>query len=112
MAMPPSSPASTSGPRFARAPPESPAFARTRRVSSFASSTFGWSNGSMPRTAPANAVATSHRTISPARSIVPVDLEPLGEAAGYAPDRAFVHLVLANGDGPRRGEPQGEATGT
>ena len=33
----------------------------TSRVSSLASSTLGWSNGSMPRTAPAIAVATSQR---------------------------------------------------
>ena len=36
---------------------------------SLASSTFGWSNGSIPRTTPAIAVATSQRTNSPARSI-------------------------------------------
>ena len=44
----------------ARRSPDSAA-ARTLRVSSFASSTFGWSNGSIPRTAPAIAVATSQR---------------------------------------------------
>ncbi len=39
------------------------------RVSCLASSTFGWSNGSMPRTAPAMAVATSQRTNSAPTSI-------------------------------------------
>ena len=41
----------------------------TSRVSCLASSTLGWSNGSMPRTAPAIAVATSQRTNSAPRSI-------------------------------------------
>ena len=30
--------------------------------------------------------------------IVPVDLEPVRDAAGYGSDRAFVHLALADGD--------------
>jgi transaldolase / glucose-6-phosphate isomerase len=34
--------------------------------------------------------------------IVPVDLEPVREAAGYGPDRAFVHLSLVDGDGAAR----------
>ena len=34
--------------------------------------------------------------------IVPVDLEPVREAAGYGPDRAFVHLSLVDGDGASR----------
>ena len=34
--------------------------------------------------------------------IVPVDLEPLREAAGYGSDRAFVHLSLVDGDGAAR----------
>ncbi len=36
--------------------------------------------------------------------IVPVDLEPIREAAGYGPDRAFVHLSLVDGDGAARGD--------
>jgi len=39
------------------------------RVSCFASSTFGWSNASIPRTAPAIAIATSQRNASAPRSI-------------------------------------------
>ena len=34
--------------------------------------------------------------------IVPVDLEPVREAAGYGSDRAFVHLSLVDGDGAAR----------
>ena len=34
--------------------------------------------------------------------IVPVDLEPVREAAGYGSDRAFVHLSLVGGDGTAR----------
>ena len=34
--------------------------------------------------------------------IVPIDLEPVREAAGYGPDRAFVHLSLVDGDGAAR----------
>ena len=41
----------------------------TSRVSCLASSTLGWSNGSMPSTIPAIAVATSQRTASAPRSI-------------------------------------------
>ena len=48
--------------------------------------------------------------------IVPVDLEPLGEAASYGPDRVFVRIALTDGTagapdgpghGPRRGRPPG-----
>ena len=53
----------------AAAASERPWRASTFRVSSLASSTLGWSNGSMPRTAPAIAVATSQRTNSAPRSI-------------------------------------------
>ena len=68
--------------------------ASTSRVSCLASSTLGWSNGSMPRTAPAIAVATSQRTNSPPRSIgsatvdadhrVPGCLEGVGERVAAA----------------------------
>jgi transaldolase/glucose-6-phosphate isomerase len=34
--------------------------------------------------------------------IVPVDLEPIRDAAGYGSDRAFVHLALVDGDGAAR----------
>jgi glucose-6-phosphate isomerase len=34
--------------------------------------------------------------------IIPVDLEPVREAAGYGSDRAFVHLSLVDGDGAAR----------
>ena len=34
--------------------------------------------------------------------IVPVDLEPVREPAGYGQDRAFVHLSLVDGDGAAR----------
>ena len=36
--------------------------------------------------------------------IVPVDLEPVRDVAGYGPDRAFVDLSLVDGDGPGRQE--------
>ena len=52
-----------------RRPRPRSALASTSRVSSLASSTLGWSNGSMPRTTPAIAVATSQRTNSAPRSI-------------------------------------------
>ena len=74
------------------------------RGRSLASSTFGWSNGSMPRTAPAMAVATSQRTNSPPRSI---------GSASVDPDDRVARLPRAHRRGRRgrrrsRRRPQGE----
>ena len=53
---------------------------------SFASSTFGWSNGSMPSTAPANAVATSQRIAGIRRALA---VTGCATTAGYGP--RFLH---------------------
>ena len=62
--------------------PLPPPASRTSRVSCLASSTLGWSNGSMPRTTPAIAVATSQRTNSPPRSIGSSSVDPDDRVAG------------------------------
>ena len=65
----------------ARSPPR-PISSSVARVRSLASSTFGWSNGSIPSTIPAIAVATSQRTNSPARSIGSSIADPDHRMAG------------------------------